>query len=122
MLPRGVAAHHPMRPNTSAKTYTTASKTVIARDGEKDLVCGFMTGKDLKTTWEVGDIHRPLSSVSRMVKQGHAVWFDTEENGGSGVYNYATGEKMKIFEKDGIYVLPAWIKSPAAGSGFGRQA
>ena len=84
----------------------------IDDDGDKDLVCGFMTGSELKTSWEVGDIHLPLSSVSKMVKAGNCVYLDTEQNGGCYVYNYKTGETMKIYEKNGIYVLPAWIKKP----------
>jgi hypothetical protein len=52
------------------------------------------------------------------------VWFDSEENGGSGVCNYDAGVTAKIWEKDGIYVLPAWIR-PAEKSrgtpGFTRQ-
>ena len=76
-----------------------------------------MNGNEMTTKWEVGDIHRPLSSVSRMVGAGNRVYFDTEVNGGCGVYNYKTGQTMKIFERDSIYVLPAWIENP---SGFGR--
>ena len=84
----------------------------------------------MKTTWEVGDISRPLSAVSRMTKSGHRVWFDSEERGGSGCYSYATGKTMKLYERDGIFVLPAWIRSgtsissPAPGkqeTGFSGQ-
>ena len=122
MLPRSVAPGHPLKPGASPKVYKTASKDEVRKDGEKELVCGFMNGKDMTTTWEVGDIHRPLSSVSRMVRNGNCVWFDTDANGGSGIYNYKTGQSMKIFQKDGIYVLPAWIKPTGNPSGFGRQA
>lgn len=118
MLPRDVAKEHPLTQGTHPKVYKTASKDVIKKDGEKELVCGFMNGSELKTKWEVGDIHRPLSSVSRMVKNGNCVWFDSEENGGSGAYNYQTGQTMKIFEKDEIYVLPAWIKSAGNAQRF----
>lgn len=112
MLPRTVAQDHAIKPSLQSKVYKTASKNEVRCDGDKDLVCGFMTGSELKTSWEVGDIHRPLSSVNKMVKAGNCVYFDTEQNGGCYVYNYKTGETMKIYEKDGIYVLPAWIKKP----------
>ena len=118
-----------MRPGTY-RTYTTASNQEVRVEGEKELVCGFMDGSEWKMTWEVGDINRPLSSVSQIVRGGHRVWFDTEERGGSGCYSYATKKTMKIYERDGIFVLPAWIRSgtssssPAPGKqegGFGRQ-
>ena len=99
-----------MKPG-SDRTYTTASKQEVRAEGEKVLMCGFMSGSELQTTWEVGDFNRPLSAVSKMVRGGHRVWFDTEANGGSGIYSYETKKTMKIFEREGIYVLPAWIRS-----------
>jgi hypothetical protein len=123
MLPKDVAMGHPMKPGMP-KTYKTASKHIVEKLGEKDLVCGFVNGKEIKTPWEVGDINRPLSSVSRVVEAGSVVWFDSEKNGGSGVCNYDTGVTAKIWEKDGIYILPAWIR-PAEKNretpGFTRQ-
>ena len=97
---------------------------------KKALFCGFMDGSEALTHWEVGDVSRPLSAVSKMIHKGHRVWFDTEDRGGSGCYSYDTGRTMQIFEKDGVFVLPAWIRSgnstssPAPGNNggsFGRQ-
>ena len=45
-----------------------------------------------------------------MVKSGHAIWFDSEENGGSGIYDYRSGTIKRIYERSGVYVLPAWIR------------
>ena len=123
MLPRNVAAQHPLRKDVPPRTYKTASKHTVVKDGEKELVCGFQSGHDMKTNWEVGDIHRPLSSASKMVKAGSCVCFDSEANGGSYIYNYETGQSMRIYEKDGIYVLPAWIKAHEQDTqGFQRHA
>jgi hypothetical protein len=109
MLPKDIAMEHPMKPGMP-KTYKTASKHTVEKLGEKDLVCGFMNGKEMKTRWEVGDINRPLSSICRMVEAGSVVWFDSEKHRGSGVYNYDAGVTTKIWEKDGIYILQAWIR------------
>jgi hypothetical protein len=89
MLPKNIAMEHPMKPGMP-KTYS------VEKLGEKDLVCGFVNGKECRTRWEVGDINRPLSSVCRMVKCNSVVWFDSEENGGSGVCNYDAGVTAKI--------------------------
>jgi hypothetical protein len=70
----------------------------------------FANSKEMKTHWEVGDIDRPLSSLRRMVEAGSVDWFDSEKNGGSGVCNYDAGVTAKIWGKDGIYILPAWIR------------
>ena len=76
------------------------------------MICRFQNGDEKKTTWEVGPIHRALASVSTMVKTGHAIWFDSEENGCSGIYDYRSGAIKKIYERSGVYVLPAWIRPP----------
>ena len=85
----------------------------MTTSGEKHLTCGFQNGEQLKTRWEVADVHRPLCSVSRMVGYGYHVWFAPEAEGGSGAWNKNTGETLKIFERGGVYVLPAWIKPPS---------
>ena len=123
MLPKEIAVEHPMKPGLP-KTYKTASKHTVEKLGEKDLVCGFVNGKEMRTRWEVGDINRPLSSARRMVKTASVVWFDSEKNRGSGVYSYDADVTTRIWEKDGIYILPAWIRpaEPSKGTaGFTRQ-
>ena len=115
MLPRDVAVNHRLDTSGPPKSYKTAGKTTVYKDGDKALVCGFQNGSELATKWEVGDIHKPLSSVSKMVRAGNTVTFDTESRGGSWIRNNATGNVLKVFERDGIYVLPAWIRSPTQG-------
>ncbi|CAK0834258.1 unnamed protein product [Prorocentrum cordatum] len=60
----------------------------------------------------MGSWRHSLSSASKMAKYGSCVWFDSEENGGGGSFHYQTGQTMEIFEKDGIYVLLAWVEKP----------
>ena len=71
-------------------------------------------------TAQVCDVHRPLMSVKRVCKNGNRVVFDDE---GSYVENKQTGEKMKIEEDDGDYVLDLWVKVSQEGEApFGGQA
>ena len=65
MHPKDIARNHPMKPGPN-RTYTTASKQEVRAEGEKELVCGFMDGSEARTKWEVVDINRPLSAVSKM--------------------------------------------------------
>ena len=53
-------------------------------------------------TAQVCDVHRPLMAVKRVCKHGNRVVFDDD---GSYVENKTTGERMKIEEDDGDYVL-----------------
>ena len=47
-------------------------------------------------------------SVRKMCKAGHRVVFDDE---GSYIENKSTGERLKIEEEDGDYVLDVWVKT-----------
>ena len=70
-------------------------------------------------TAQICDVHRPRMSVKRMCKSGHRVVFDDE---GSYIESKNTGEKLKIIEEDGEYLLDVWVKvGEGKDSGFGGQ-
>ena len=70
-------------------------------------------------TTQICDVHRPLMSVKRMCKSGHRVVFDDD---GSYIESKLTGEKLKIVEEDGEYLLDVWVKiGEGKDSGFGGQ-
>jgi hypothetical protein len=54
------------------------------------------------------DVHRPLASVSQMVKKGNMVVFGHPKKGAY-VYNKATGLEHPLEERNGIYILPVWV-------------
>ena len=60
---------------------------------------------------QVADVNRDLLSVSKMVRNGSEVHFDSE---GSYVRNKRTGEVMWLREEAGMYVLSLWVQN----SGF----
>ena len=70
-------------------------------------------------TAQICDVHRPLMSVKRMCKSGHRVVFDDE---GSYIESKQTGEKLKVVEEDGEYLLDVWVKvGDEKNSAFGGQ-
>ena len=73
-------------------------------------------------TFQCADVHKALGSVSQIVRKGNRVVFD--ENG-SYIQNKSTGELRWLEERNGIYVLPAFV-APCGllnrlESDFGRQ-
>ena len=102
-LPREVPPDNPLLPSMFTRADKTAAKSRMVMDGENILMHGFMDGYESDTHGEVGDVHRPLCAVSKLVKSGHVVWFDAEENKESGC-------ATKSFERDGIYALPTSVK------------
>jgi hypothetical protein len=65
-------------------------------------------GSRTSMRFTVMDVRRPIASVSRMVRSGHKVVFDDL----SYIQNKTTGEKIRIFERNGVYTLPAWLEEP----------
>ena len=80
--------------------------------GKKNLNLGLQDGTSLQSSWEVGEIHRPLASVSKMTAKGNTVIFAPEEKGGSWVID-AKGKWLKLYLRGGVYVLPAWVEKPS---------
>ena len=64
------------------------------------IVCHIVTAQICK-------VHRPLMSVKKICRNGQRVVFDDE---GSYVENKWTGERIKVLEEDGEYVLDVWVK------------
>ena len=55
---------------------------------------------------QVADVNKALLSVSRIVKAGNRVVFDSE---GSYIEHKTTGEWKPLEEKGGIYTLKIWV-------------
>ena len=108
MLPVHVAPKHDLLPG-GGKVYTSASKVKVQKLGTKKLTLGLQDGTSLQSSWDVGEIHRPLASVSKMTAKGNTVIFAPEEKGGSWMID-AIGKKTKLHLRGGVYVLPAWVE------------
>ena len=68
--------------------------------------------------FQVGDVNRPLLSVSRMCKAGNAVHFDDQW---AKIVNKATGQVTWAEEVNGVYVLESWVPDDADVQDFVRQ-
>ena len=82
--------------------------------GRKSLYGETTTGAIVGLSFVEMDVHRPLASVSQMVRKGNLVLFG-DPNGGSYAKNIATGLRHQLEEKNGIYLLPVWVKAGSGG-------
>ena len=98
----------------AAGAHTSASKVKVQELGTKQLRLGLQDGTSTNSNWEVGEIHRPLASVSKMTAKGNTVIFAPEEKGGSWMID-AIGKKTKLHLRGGVYVLPAWVEPVKEG-------
>ena len=82
------------------------------------MIVKLRNGDIKKMRFKVLDIKRMIIAVSAIVKTGHRVVFDEESEGGSYVQNKQTGRYYKIWERNGVYELPIWVRKPTT---FGGQ-
>ena len=110
--------------------YTTANNGRVSNEGERHLlVSSFEGDKQRNMTFQVAKVSKALGSVSQIVKKGHRVVFDQDENGWDRSYieHKETGELMWLRERDGVYVLDILIAPPGKepdkedSAGFARQ-
>ena len=60
-------------------------------------------------TAQVCGIKKALLCVSKMVKAGNRVVFQSEPSGGSYIEDLHTGEFMYLREEGGMYMLDLWV-------------
>ena len=58
------------------------------------------------------DISKPFLSVSKVLKRGYKVIFDAEDDEGSWIVHKSTNAWYRLYERGGVFVLPAWLLSP----------
>merc|ERR1712026_473795 len=93
------------------QSYEVANGDEIDNEGEKQFVAHMVTVEGADSggrgiTAQVCKVHRPLMSVKKICKNCQKVAFDEE---GSYVENKTTGEKIRVLEEDGEYVLDVCV-------------
>lgn len=93
----------------------------MVNEGEKEIAMVTKEGVETSATWQMVDVHRPLSAVRRMCKQGNRVIFGLY---GGVVQNIATGAEIPFEVEDEIYTMELWMPpvNAAKSSPFPRQA
>ena len=94
--------------NASLEGFVVADGTKIPNMGAKEGVIATQEWSALKgVSFQVAPVHKTLLSVSRMVENGHRVVFDKDW---SYIEDVSTGERSTLVEKNGLYVLRAWVR------------
>ena len=92
--------------------YKVASGDSLPNLGEKrfEAVTGENVSRKIKA--QVCSVQQGLLSVKKMVDTGHKVVFASE---GSYIEDRRTFERMHLKEKNGMFFLKLWTKSPKSG-------
>ena len=87
--------------------YEVANGVRIPNEGEKRFVAYTEEGSNGKeVVAQICNVNKALLSVRRMVAAGNMVVFSPEENY---ILSLATGERMELAEKDGMYMVDMWV-------------
>ena len=99
-LPVGWCNHVPTFPlGTEEKAiYRTANGGIVRAIGKKSIYGETTTGATVGLNFTEMEVHRPLASVSKMVRAGNIVVFG-DPKGGNYVKNIATGLRHQLVEK-----------------------
>ena len=107
----------PLYQNTSGpEAYTSAARTKVEVQGIRQPMIWLQNNTKSRVNLKVLEpLHKTLFAVSALVKKNRIV-FDLEKYGGSYMEDRATGHKVKIYERNKIFVMPVWFKvSPPEG-------
>ena len=88
--------------------YEVANGVRIENLGQKEFQGVSKEGFVRGMTAQVCDVNKALLSVKKVVAAGNRVVFDGTD--GSYIESKATGERMWLEERGGMYVLALWVK------------
>ena len=87
--------------------YEVANGVTIPNLGEKTFSFQTAEGVERNITAQICDVNKGLLSVVKMVNAGNTVVFTRD---GSFIEDDVTGERIRINEENGMYVLSMWVK------------
>ena len=98
-------------PAPGLQSYTSASQDAVNVLGRRTPECSFQGGYAGKVDFKVLDkLKKALFATSRMVQGGFRIVHDSEEDGGSYALHKATRKKIRIYLRNGVYVMPVWMR------------
>ena len=100
-------------------TYTAADGAVIPNEGQKEVTHYTNEGDECKSLYQVAEISRTLTAVSKICDAGNKVVF--QSNGGY-IQNLQTNKKTWFDRNHNVYELTTWIWAPKVPSNGGVDA
>ena len=106
----------------SGQTYMSASGAKLPNQGEKRLRVTTAEGKSADATFQIADVTRPLSAVSKICDRGNTVVFTSE----GGYIQNPEGHLTHFRRENNVYMLDMYLQAPlrpgSNPSDFHRQS
>ena len=102
-------------------SFRLADGNLVTNEGTLTAKAWLMGGEFLAVRMAVADVSQPLLSVGQMVDQGNKVILSPRVS----YLETKDGGVHRIFQRNGVYVLPVWLDSSKVAKGpqspFGGQ-
>ena len=97
--------------SSQGQSYTAADNGKIANQGQQVLTITTNEGRQGRTCCQIGDVTRPLMSVSQVADAGNIVLMDSQ---GGWVYSLLDESWTRIRRYNNVYELDWWLTSDEA--------
>ena len=110
-LPPNAAAEVSMQELSGPpQEYIAANAEKIRELGLKTPTLKFQNGDVESLKFRVMDkLHKPLVAASKVVAANNRIVLQPEKHGGSYIEDLTTKRRKRVFERNGVYVLPCWV-------------
>ena len=110
-LPVGVASAVGMQElDRASQEYIAANADKIGELGLKTPALKYQNGDEKKLMFSVMDkLHKALVATCKVVAAGNRIVLQPENQGGSFIKDVLSKRRKRIFERNGVYVLPCWL-------------
>ena len=110
-LPVGVASAVGMQEsNRAPQEYIAANAEKIRELGFKTPTLKFQNGDAQNLKFGVMDkLHKPLVAACKVLAAGNRIVLQPENQGGSFTEDMRSKRRKRIYERNGVYVLPCWL-------------
>ena len=110
-LPVRVASTFGMQElNRIPEEFIAANAEKIGELGFKTPTLKFLNGDVQNVKFSVMDkLHKPLVAACKVVAAGNRIVLQPKNQGGSFIEDVRLKRRKRIFERNGVYVLPCWV-------------
>ena len=128
-MPPDCAVGVPLIPLENPKEYTAANGEPIVEKGIRTPNLEFSNGDVGQIPFRVMDVNKTLLAVSACVKAKNRVVFQPDEFGGCYVETLTKdtpplkpkGRAKRVFERNGVYKLQAWVTNKSPNDRLGKR-
>ena len=115
-LPVGVASAGMQELNRATRENIAANAEKIPELGFKTPTLKFQNGDVQNLKISVMDkLHKPLVAACKVVAAGNRIVLQPENQGGSFIEDVRSKRRKRIYERNGVYVLPCWLARAPSG-------